>query len=196
MSVHLVLAHPLGNSLNAHLAQQIETILSARGVAVDRLDLYAEDFDPRLSARERAHHYNDPQPSADVLALQARLRSAEHLVLVFPTWWFSLPSILKGWFDRVWSPGFAFDQGTPITPRLTHLKSVLVVTTLGSPWWIDWLVMRRPGHRVLKTGLVFACAPQARFDMLSLYGAEDVSPARLAKFSAKLETAVGRMVSL
>jgi NAD(P)H dehydrogenase (quinone) len=195
MSVHLVLAHPIGDSLNAALAQHIKTALAARGAAVDWLDLYAENFEPRLSAQERAHHYNNPQPGPDVPDLQARLRAAEHLVLVFPTWWFSLPAILKGWFDRVWSPGFAFDQGTPIVPRLTHLKSVLVVTTLGSPWWIDWLVMRRPVRRVIKTGLVFSCAPQAKFEMLSLYGAEDMSPERLAHFSARLDAAIAGMVS-
>ncbi|UYN99236.1 MAG: NAD(P)H-dependent oxidoreductase [Devosia sp.] len=190
MTVHLVLAHPLADSLNAHLARGIETGLTKRGVAVDRLDLYAGNFQPALTTNERAHHYDQPQPAGDVLALQQRLAAAEHLILVFPTWWFSLPAILKGWFDRVWSPGFAFDQGTPIVPRLTHLKSVLVVTTLGSPAWIDLLVMRRPLRRVLKTALIGACAPQARFTMLSLYGAEELPPERLERFEARIAAAL------
>lgn len=195
MSVHLVLAHPLGDSLNAHLAGRIAKRLGELGQSVDQLDLYAEDFAPSLTAHERAHHYVDPQPGADVLALRARLAAAEHLVIVTPTWWFSLPAILKGWFDRVWGPGFAFEQGTPIKPRLTHLKSVLVVTTLGSPWWIDWLVMRRPVRRVLKIALVGACAPQARFEMLSLYGAEEITSERLGTFCERMDAAVTRMVS-
>lgn len=193
MSVHLVLAHPLSDSLNAHLAQHIETALRKRGVDVDRLDLYAEDFDPRLSAHERAHHYTDPQPAADVVALQERLRAAEHLVLVFPTWWFSMPAILKGWFDRVWSPGFAFSQGTPIKPCLTHLKSVLVVTTLGSPWWIDKLIMRQPVKRVLRTALIGACAPQARFEMRSLHAAEEMDAKRLSHFILKLDNSLQKL---
>lgn len=193
MRVHLVLAHPLKDSLNAHLAQHIETALRGRDVIVDRLDLYAEHFDPRLSAHERAHHYADPQPAPDVVDLQGRLRAAEHLVVVFPTWWFSMPAILKGWFDRVWSPGFAFDQGTPIKPRLTHIESVLVVTTLGSPVWIDRLVMRQPVRRVLRTALVGACAPQARFSMLSLHGAEDMDAARLSAFIGRIDKALARL---
>ena len=96
MSVHLVLAHPLGDSLNAHLAGRIAKRLGELGQSVDQLDLYAEDFAPSLTAHERAHHYVDPQPGADVLALRARLAAAEHLVIVTPTWWFSLPAILKG----------------------------------------------------------------------------------------------------
>lgn len=195
MSVHIVLAHPLADSLNAHLAERIASQLGAAGEAVDRLDLYAESFDPRLTPNERAHHYDKPEPAADVLALQHRLAAADHLVIVFPTWWFSLPAILKGWFDRVWSPGFAFDQGTPIKPRLTHLKSVLVVTTLGSPWWIDALVMRQPVKRVLKTALIGACAPQARFGYLALHAAEEIEARRLAAFETKLAREVSRLVS-
>jgi NAD(P)H dehydrogenase (quinone) len=195
MVVHLVLAHPLDKSLNAHLADRIEASLHAHGETVDRLDLYAEGFAPCLTPEERAHHYADPRPGADARMLQARLRAADHLVIVTPTWWFSLPAILKGWVDRVWGPGFAFEQGTPIQPRLTHLKSVLVVTTLGSPWWIDWLVMRRPLRRVLKTALIGACAPQARFDMLSLYAAEDLTPARLSRFVIRVNRALTRLVS-
>lgn len=194
MSVHLVLAHPLADSLNAHLAGRIEAALAEMGVGVDRLDLYGEGFQPCLTPDERAHHYGEPQPGADVLALQERLGAADHLVLVFPTWWFSFPAILKGWFDRVWGPGFAFDQGTPITPRLTGLKSVLVVTTLGSPWWID-LALLWPVRRVLKTALVGACAPQAQFEMLSLHAAEELEPARLGRFERKLAGAVARLVS-
>lgn len=194
MQAQLVLAHPLDDSLNAHLARIACDRLLERGMGVDVLDLYAESFLPVLTANERRHHYDAPQPEKDVLALQKRLRAAEHLVIVFPTWWFSMPAVLKGWFDRVWGPGFAFDHGTPITPRLTHLKSVLVVTTLGSPWWIDTLVMWRPVERILRIALIGACAPQARFSMLSLHAAEAVAPARLGRFEARIRSALDRMI--
>jgi NAD(P)H dehydrogenase (quinone) len=193
MRALVVLAHPLSHSLNAHLAVTTVAALQARGVEVDLLDLYASGFAPELTAGERAHHYDMPQPGADVLPLQARLAAADALVLVFPTWWFAMPAILKGWFDRVWSPGFAFEHGTPIKPLLTNLKTCLVVTTLGSPWWIDLLVMRRPVRRVLKTAIVGACAPQARFDMLSFYAAENLDQRRVGKFSNRLKAALTRL---
>ena len=104
-----------------------------------------------------------------------------------------MPAILKGWFDRVWAPKFAFEHGTPIKPLLSGLKSCLVVTTLGSPWWIDRLVMRRPLKRVLKTGLVYACAPQARFHMLSFHAAENADPARVENFVGRMRKAVARL---
>ena len=160
---------------------------------MDVLDLYAEQFQPSLTEAERRLHYTTPEPAPDIVALQQRLAAADTLVLVFPTWWFSLPAILKGWFDRVWAPKFAFEHGTPIRPLLTGLKSCLVVTTLGSPWWIDWLVMRQPVRRVLRTGLVFACAPQAKFDMLSFHAAETADAARVDGFVRKMRQAIGRL---
>ncbi|ODT69377.1 MAG: hypothetical protein ABS75_16835 [Pelagibacterium sp. SCN 63-23] len=194
MHAHLVLAHPLADSLNAHLAQRAQAALEGRGVIVDRLDLYAEAFQPCLSAEERQGMQTKRPVDTDVAALQARLGAADMLVLVFPTWWFSMPSILKGWFDRVWTPGFAYKPGTPIQPRLRQLQSVLVVTTLGSPWWVDYLVMRRPVRRVLKLALMGACAPQARFAMLSLHGAEAVDAKQTARFGARLDAAIARLV--
>ena len=164
-----------------------------RGATVDVLDLYAEDFQPSLTAEERRLHYETPALSPDTVGLQQRLAAADTLVLVFPTWWFSFPAILKGWFDRVWSPKFAFEHGTPIKPLLTGLKSCLVVTTLGSPWWIDRVVMRQPVKRVIKLGLVFACAPQARFEMLSFHAAETADGGQVERFVGRMKKAVGRL---
>lgn len=193
MQALVVLAHPLSDSLCAHLAHEAIDALRARGATVDVLDLYAEAFQPALTEAERRLHYATPEPGPDIVALQQRLAAAEMLVLVFPTWWFSMPAMLKGWFDRVWAPKFAFEHGTPLKPLLTGLKSCLVVTTLGSPWWIDAIVMRQPVKRVLKTGLVFACAPQARFDMLSFHQAETADGRQVEAFVGRVRKAIGRL---
>ena len=193
MRVHLVQCHPLPDSLNAHLGESAAQMLTASGHEVDRLDLYAHGFSPVMTAAERQAYYGTPVTPPDIAPLQERLAAAEHLVLVFPTWWFSLPAMLKGWFDRVWSPGFAYDHGTPIRPKLTEIKSVTVITTLGSPWWIDKLVMHQPVRKVLKTALIGACAPQARVTMLALHEAESVDAKRLAAFEAKIARALGAL---
>lgn len=190
MRIHLVQCHPLADSLNAHLAGRIAEMLAESGHAVDRLDLYAHGFSPAMTVEERRAYHAPPVVPPDIEALQARLKAADHLVLVFPTWWFSLPAMLKGWFDRVWSPGFAYEHGTPIRPKLTQLKSVTVVTTLGSPWWIDRLVMHQPVRKVLKTALIGACAPQARFRLLALHAAESVDAKRLAAFEQRIARAL------
>ncbi|WEJ33339.1 NAD(P)H-dependent oxidoreductase [Devosia sp. SD17-2] len=194
MSVHLVLSHPLTDSLNARLACGIEANIRARGLAVDRLDLYASGFEPALTAEERRAYYGAIRPGNSPTDLQRRLTDAQHLVLVFPTWWFAPPAMLKGWFERVWAPGIAFEQGTPIRPLLTNLKSILVVTTLGSPFWFDVAIARQPVKQTLRAGLFTSCAPQARFRMLSLHSAENVDAARVARFESRIAKTIATLM--
>lgn len=190
----LVFAHPLDGSLNARLAATVEAQARAAGWQVTRRDLYAEGFDPRLAPQERASYYGDPP--ATLAAEKAELAAAQVLILVFPTWWFGFPAILKGWFDRVWAPGTAFDHSPgfgPMLPRLNDLREVLAVTTMGAPAWIDWLVLRRPVRRILRLAIVKPCAPQARLGWRALYTAESVAGGRLARFEATLAADIQRL---
>lgn len=196
----LVSCHPLADSLCNHLVVRVKQGLAGQGIEIEHFDLYESGFTAPLTAAERrgyhAGNFNGAGLEADIAALQR----AEILILVFPTWWFGLPALLKGWFDRVWAPGIAFDQpaveGGRITPRLDGLKHCLAVTTLGSPWWVDRLVLRRPLRRILKWALIRACAPSARFDMLSLYSATAVDEPRLERFLKRIDRAVGTALAL
>lgn len=195
MKTLLVTAHPLPDSLCASLAERAAAALAAAGHEVIREDLYGRSFAPALTSLERRSYYAAAYDCAGVADQVARLQAAEALVLVFPTWWFGFPAILKGWFDRVWGPGIAYDHADglgPIRPRLHSLRRVLAVTTLGSPWWVDWLVMRRPLRRVLKSALLGACAPACRFEMLSLYRAEKAAPEAVAAFAERVAKAMAR----
>jgi putative NADPH-quinone reductase len=157
-------------------------------------DLYGQGFAPALTPGERASYYGPSYDGALVQAETARLLAAEGLVLFFPTWWFGFPAMLKGWFDRVWAPGVAYDHADdlgPIRPRLTGLRRVLAVTSLGAPWWVDRIVMRQPVRRVLKTALLGACAPDAKLEMLSLYKAERLQADEAARFGQKITHALG-----
>src|SRR5690349_10482670 len=150
MKLLLILAHPVGDSFNAALAETARAALLANGHEVDWLDLYREAFDPRLTAAERASYFTDPYDGSAVAPLIARLRAADGLVLVFPQWWFGFPAILKGFFDRVFAPGVAFahsDSGG-ILRGLTNIKLLYALTTTGSPWWVARLV-GDPVHRTL-----------------------------------------------
>lgn len=186
MKIRLVIAHPGPDSLSHRFAAQLARDLSARRHVVEVLDLYAQGFDPVLTQAERADYY--ARPFAD----DTGLTTLDGLILVFPTWWFGLPAILKGWIDRTYLPGVAYRHdaaGGALQPNLTWLKSVLAVTTLGSPAWIDTFVTRKPVEKSLRWGVVKPCAPQARFKMLSLYGAETLTQSRLQGFETRLSRA-------
>ena len=189
----IVVAHPGPQSLSRLFADDAAAELKSRGDNVTLLDLYAAGFAPALTPAERAAYYGASQDHSGIAKDARLLADAETLVLVFPTWWFGMPAILKGWIDRVFAPGIAFDHASdfgPIKPRLTNLKQVLVITTLGSPAWIDWLVMRRPVRRILKTAIFGLCAPQAKFAMLSLYAAENPDPVRIKAFESEITDAL------
>src|SRR5712672_3985536 len=152
MRVLVVYAHPLSDSFAAALRDAVVAQLRDGGHEVDHCDLYAEGFDPVLTAPER-RAYNTAHP--DLTAVEsyvARLRAAEALVLCFPTWWYGMPAILKGWFDRVWLPGVAFHNppgGGTIKRGLTNIRTLMVVTTYNAPRWFMLLYMWDPGRRVL-----------------------------------------------
>lgn len=192
----IVLAHPRSDSLAAALAREAMARAAAKGWHVVLRDLASAGFDPAMTGEERGSYYAPRYAGQAVSALAAELQAADVVILVYPTWWFGFPALLKGWFDRVWSPGVAFEHGAysgPIRPGLGQLRHVLAVTTLGSPWWVDWLVLHRALARSLKRGIVGPCAPKARFRYLSLYGVEAMSAARLSRFRARLGRAIDRM---
>ncbi len=188
----VVLAHPLSDSLCCHLAEETIKHMEDKGHQVTVKDLYKEGFDPVLTKVERGSYYKD---QFDVSRLKddiTQLEETESLVLIFPTWWFSFPAILKGWFDRVWAPGYAYDHASDlgaITPCLLNLKELKVVTTLGAPWWVDLFVLRRPVNKVLKYALLGACTKNCRFKMLSLYSSESLTQEKVSDFIKKIKAA-------
>ncbi len=195
MKCLVVIAHPVPDSLCQALARRVVAALAAAGHEVMVEDLSGNGFAPALTRAERQGYYQPPCDQSAVQPQVERLLAAEALVLVFPTWWFGFPAILKGWFDRVWLPGVAYDHADdlgPIRPRLLGLRRALAVTSLGAPGWVDRLLMRQPVKRVLKTALLGTCAPKCRLEMLSLYKAERLTPPQVEAFARRVEQALAR----
>ncbi len=135
MRVLVIYAHPLETSYAAALHM---TMLRGLRVhhEVQNLDLYAEEFDPRLSREERLNYHDTTANIAPVARYVELLRWAEAVVFCFPVWCSGLPAILKGLFDRVLVPGVAFDiDGSKVTPKLTHIRKIAAVTTYGRSRW-------------------------------------------------------------
>lgn len=109
MKTIIVTAHPDGTSLTASLAGRLAERLGTDDVEL--IDLDDEGFDPRFSAADRAAYRGEGEPPADVRMYQRRLDDADDLILVFPVYWWSMPALMKGWIDRVFINGWAFDIG-------------------------------------------------------------------------------------
>lgn len=126
MNVLIVFAHPEPRSLNGSLKNFTIKRLQDAGHTVQVSDLYAMQWKAALDAddstgrdikerfysdRDSKHAFANGQQSADIEREQEKLRWADAVILQFPLWWFSMPAILKGWFERVYAHGFGFGYG-------------------------------------------------------------------------------------
>ncbi|MFL5333206.1 MAG: NAD(P)H-dependent oxidoreductase [Geminicoccaceae bacterium] len=168
MHVLLIACHPRTDSYSAALRQAAREALHGAGHDVRLRDLYAEGFIPAMSAEEHRRTNTPGENEAGIEPEIADLRWAEALVLVYPTWWYGMPAMLKGWFDRVWLPGVVFRIGPgAIEPMLTNIRRIAVVTTYGSPLWLLWYI-GWPDRKLMARGLRRLCARGCRLDWLYL----------------------------
>ncbi|MEA9898903.1 NAD(P)H-dependent oxidoreductase [Xanthomonas campestris pv. raphani] len=112
MHALIVVAHPNPSSHTHAVAAQVQAGLTDHdsGHTVEVADLAKEGFDPRFNQADIALYSRQAGPAPDVAAEQARLDRADALVLVFPIYWWGMPALLKGWIDRVFTLGWAFDE--------------------------------------------------------------------------------------
>ena len=158
------------------------------------IDLYGERFDPVLDAEAWRAHRGNQTHAAGLSTYLAALGEAEGLILVYPTWWYGLPAMLKGWIDRVWQPGVAFtmEGGAFRTRTLRRVKRFAVITTYGSPrWFIEWIV-GDPTRRQLMRGLALQFARGVKTCWRPIYGVDTRSEADLARAREKAVNSVAR----
>jgi NAD(P)H dehydrogenase (quinone) len=170
MRVHVVHAHPLQDSLSAQLHRAVLEALAGRGVEIDDLDLYAEGFDPVLSAADRRIYHDAAANQQRAASYVARLQAADALILCHPIWNFGWPAIMKGWFDRLFLPGVSFrSRDGQLSPGLTNIRKLVTVTTYGSTR-LRALYLGDPPRLNATRFLRVVCHPQVDVRYLALYG--------------------------
>ncbi|MCH4569843.1 NAD(P)H-dependent oxidoreductase [Bacillus sp. ES1-5] len=148
MNILIIYAHPEPKSFNGALKDLAVSELTSLGHQVKVSDLYAmnfkavadsEDFIKRENqeflkyAVEQKHATKTNNFSTDIQEEQEKLLWADFVIFQFPLWWYSVPAILKGWFDRVFASGFIYSRDERYdTGRLKGRKAMLSITT-GSP---------------------------------------------------------------
>jgi NAD(P)H dehydrogenase (quinone) len=107
MRVLVIYCHPVAESFASAAHRTVLEGLAEAGHEVTDVHLYAEHFDPVMSRQERLDYLNTERNERLVQRYDDQLAVAEALVLVYPSWWYGVPAMLKGYFDRVWQPGVA-----------------------------------------------------------------------------------------
>ncbi len=150
----VILGHPAAESLCAGMAHAYADSARQAGAEVRFLDLGQLAFNPLFQG------YGAAQPlEPDLLAAQADIQWADHLVWVYPIWWGAMPALLKGFIDRVLLPGYAFKYrpGSSLWDKLLAGRSAELLVTMDSPpWYFRW-VTRMPGHHQMKKAILEFC---------------------------------------
>ena len=189
MQVVIVLAHPNSDSFTHAIAQRAADGARAAGHDVQLLDLYALGVRAAMSADEhRAYHGDSPLLDPVVAAHAALVKAAEVLVFVYPTWWSSLPAILKGWLERVMAPGvaFVFNAQGKVRPGLTNVRHIVGISTYGSPRLYVRLVNDN-GRRTLTRALRLNTGVRTRRSWLGLYAIDTATAAEREAFLQRVE---------
>lgn len=140
MNVLVLFAHPNRSSFNGSVLDTVLAELQAQKVETTLRDLYGMGFNPLLTTEDLAGIHGGNTP-AEIASEQAAIKKADLLVVIAPVWWNSLPAIMKGYFDRVFSAGFAYTYGEKGPVGLLTDKRACLITTSGA----DQASARRSG---------------------------------------------------
>jgi NAD(P)H dehydrogenase (quinone) len=188
MRALVVYCHPDPDSLVAAARDRALSGLRRAGHDVRCTDLYADGFDPCFDDVDLRNHLV-PGAAPAVARHADDLRWCDALVLVYPTWWSAQPAMLKGWIDRVWVRGVAWDlpEGADrIRPLLRNVRRIVVVTTHGSSKFIN-AVEGEGGKRTVTRALRVLCHRSCRTSWIALYGVDTSDEDRRRRFLDRVE---------
>ena len=194
MRVLVVYCHPDPESLIAAARDRALAGLAAAGHEVTITDLYADGFEPAMPAHECSRHA-DPGVAPALQRYADDLNSAEALVLVYPTWWSGQPAMLKGWIDRVWVAGVAWEQvqgSNVVRPLLKDIRRIVVVTTHGSSKLIN-AMQGEAGKRTVTRSIRMMCSKRARTTWCALYGLDTIDASTRTAFLARVERTLSKL---
>ncbi|NPV92426.1 MAG: NAD(P)H-dependent oxidoreductase [Firmicutes bacterium] len=131
MKALVIFAHPNPQSYNAAILDAVKAELGQQTAEVRVKDLYRMNWNPNLGLSDLQQIYSGGMPE-DIAREQADIRWADALILIGPIWWWTLPAIVKGYIDRVFSYGFAYEFTEKGLRGLMAGKRAIVITTSGA----------------------------------------------------------------
>ena len=132
MKAFIVYCHPSEDSFTSHVRDSFIKGIVDSGNEYVISDLYKMDFKSDMTEQEYlrdANYRNTPAVAADVLAEHEKINSADAIVFIYPVFWTEAPAKLVGWFDRVWSYGFAYGGNK----KMKMLEKGLILCSAGNP---------------------------------------------------------------
>jgi putative NADPH-quinone reductase len=144
--------NPQKESLSKALAYTYAEGAKGAGAEVKHIDIAELDFKPNLTSGYNKRMDLEP----DLLDALDKIKWADHIVVVFPLWWGTLPSLMKGFFDRAFLPGIAFSyrEGSPFWDKHFSGKTAHIICTMDAPEWYYRFILWQPGIRALRVSIL------------------------------------------
>ncbi len=149
-NIVLILGHPSDNSFCNALLDAYQKGAESAGANCKSIKIANLKFDVNLAD---GYKKGESMPlEEDLLEAQQLIQWADHVVLVYPNWWGFMPAITKGFFDRIFLPGFAFKNhsGKIFPEKLLKGKSIRIMVTMDTPKWWYYLIYRASQYQILK----------------------------------------------
>ena len=154
-NILIINGHPNKDSLNFAIATAYKKGAIQAGAEVKEIIIRELHFNPNLPSGYKKRTELEP----DLLDAWEKIKWAEHLVWIHPVWWGGLPAITKGFIDRVFLPGLAFQfrENSVWWDKLLSNKSAHIITTLDQPGWYYRLIFGKPSVNQLKKSTLEFC---------------------------------------
>lgn len=173
----IIYAHPWNGSFNHALLEAVEKGLKKRNLAYEIIDLYKENFNPSMSVDELKMYSKGEPIDPKVKNYQEKIKSSSELYILFPVWWGTVPAILKGFFDKVFLKGWAFEPLPTgmLKPLIHNIKKTAVISTMEAPVFFYNLFMGNPIKHQLIKGTLKTCGIKTSkwFELGRVVGVKD-----------------------
>ncbi len=154
-NILVILGHPDENSFCGSLSKLYIDSAKVSGSEIRELQLGELKFDPILWKGYKKTQELEP----DLVKAQELIQWSNHIVFVYPNWWGTMPALMKGFFDRVLLPGFAFKyrKNSPLWDKLLSGRTAHLMVTMDTPPWYYRWIYHRPGHNEMKRAILGFC---------------------------------------
>ncbi len=151
----IINGHPDHQSYCFALADAYKSSAQKSNVNLSEINIRDLKFNPNLKYGYRQR--TDLEPDLEE-AIQ-KIKAADHIVWIFPMWWYGYPALMKGFIDRTFLPGITYQpiEGKPLPKKLLNGKTSRIIITADTPKWYDYLIMKRPAINQFKKGTLKFC---------------------------------------
>ena len=156
MKIILIInGHPDKESFNYALSSAYLKGADKTDATILQINIADLKFNPNLEFGYRKRMELEPDLSVAI----EKIKKADHVVWIFPMWWYGYPAIMKGFIDRVFLPGITYQpiEGKSLPEKLLKGKSARLIITADTPKWYDFLIMKSPAINQFKNGTLKFC---------------------------------------